>query len=75
VDSGISEIAVLASSLLRDSADPEKAGPMAAYMKTDMPFYDVTSSHRKVISKHLSAAFPPETRADYTNRCPSTLAR
>ena len=72
MDSGISEIAMLASSLLRDTADPEKAGPMAAYMKT---FYGVTSSHRKVISKHLSAEFPPQTRADYTNRCPSTLAR
>ena len=38
---------------------------MAAYMKTDMPFYGVTSNGRKLISRQLAAEFPSQSRADY----------
>jgi 3-methyladenine DNA glycosylase AlkD len=51
--------------LLTQAADPVKAAPMAAYMKTDMPFYGVTSRDRKAISRHLTSQFPAASRAEY----------
>lgn len=46
-------------------ADPEKAGPMAAYMKTDMPFYGVQKAGRVPIARRLVRAHPPPDRAAY----------
>jgi 3-methyladenine DNA glycosylase AlkD len=59
------QISAFAQEILTEVADPEKAEPMAAYMKTDMPFYGVTSQQRKVISRRLATEFPPTSRADY----------
>jgi 3-methyladenine DNA glycosylase AlkD len=50
---------------LRSVADPDKAGPMAAYMKTDMPFYGVQKAGRVSILRTLIREFPPLDRADY----------
>ena len=53
------------ASSLGESADPEKAKGMQAYMKTDMPFYGVQKPGRKPILKELVSAYPPETREEY----------
>ncbi|QED26706.1 DNA alkylation repair protein [Microvenator marinus] len=54
-----------ARSKLRVHADSQKAAEMAAYMKTDQPFYGVSSPLRAAIGKELFAAFIPKTREDY----------
>jgi 3-methyladenine DNA glycosylase AlkD len=38
---------------------------MAAYMKTDMPFYGVQKPGRAEILRHLRREFAPETREEY----------
>ena len=50
---------------LRALADPAKAKPMAAYMKTDMPFYGVQKPDRVPIQRELFTRFPLKTRAQY----------
>lgn len=46
-------------------ADPEKAAPMAAYMKTDQPFYGVQKAGRTLIYGEIIERFPPRDRAEY----------
>lgn len=58
-------IAEEARSQLAAVADPSKAGPMAAYMKTDMPFYGVQKTPRKAIIRSLVRLFPAETHDTY----------
>jgi len=58
-------IDVRARELLIQAADPAKAGPMASYMKTEMPFYGVSSRERKAISGLLAREFPATSRDDY----------
>jgi 3-methyladenine DNA glycosylase AlkD len=58
-------IGVRAQGLLTQAADPAKAGPMASYMKTEMPFYGVSSRERKVISRLLAREFPARSRTEY----------
>ncbi|MCJ7780200.1 MAG: DNA alkylation repair protein, partial [Acidimicrobiia bacterium] len=50
---------------LAEAADPEKAGPMAAYMKTDMPFYGVQKAGLDPILRAAVERFPPSNREDY----------
>lgn len=50
---------------LTASANPEKAGLMAAYMKTDMPFHGVQTPEISPILRHLKRQFVPIDRADY----------
>ena len=50
---------------LASVADPEKAVHMAAYMKTDMPFYGVQSGPRREIARQAKQRFPVESRAAY----------
>jgi 3-methyladenine DNA glycosylase AlkD len=54
-----------ASSGLAAAAQPEKAGPMAAYLKTEMPFYGVQKAGRTPVMRHLRQQFPPLDRDDY----------
>jgi 3-methyladenine DNA glycosylase AlkD len=49
-------------------ADPEKAVPMAAYMKTEMPFYGVPKPGRVPIARELKAQFPPADADDYRSK-------
>ena len=49
-------------------ADPAKAIPMAAYMKTDMPFYGVPKPARAPIARELRARFPPVDAEDYRRK-------
>ena len=46
-------------------ADPVKAIPMAAYMKTEMPFYGVPKPGRVPIAREVKANFPPVDADDY----------
>ena len=50
---------------LRRRADPAKAAPMAAYMKTDMPFYGVQKPGRNEVFQLAKRAFPIESRQRY----------
>ena len=59
------ELVKLVSSRLAEVADPAKAGPMAAYMKTDMPFYGVSSPLRRPIAKEIRERFPPAGNDEY----------
>lgn len=46
-------------------ANPENAAAMAAYMKTDMPFFGVKRPDCSQIFKESMRRYPVETRADY----------
>ncbi|HJQ94747.1 MAG TPA: DNA alkylation repair protein [Acidimicrobiia bacterium] len=46
-------------------ADPAKAAPMQAYMKTSMPFYGVPKPARVPIAKELRHRFPPANTRQY----------
>jgi 3-methyladenine DNA glycosylase AlkD len=46
-------------------ADPVKAVPMQAYMKTDMPFHGIQKPERIPIYREMKARFSPSSRAQY----------
>lgn len=50
---------------LSAAADPDKAAPMAAYMKTDMAFYGVQKKGRVPVVRALVAGFPAADRSAY----------
>ena len=47
-------------------ADPHTAAGMAAYMKTDMPFYGVKKPQRVPVFKAMLARYPLHSRAEYS---------
>lgn len=46
-------------------ADEAKAGPMAAYMKTEMPFYGIQKPERIPVYKVMKQEFPAQTQSQY----------
>ena len=50
---------------MRAAADPAKAGPMQAYMKTGQPFYGIQSGPRRKLFKEAARRFPVGTREAY----------
>jgi 3-methyladenine DNA glycosylase AlkD len=58
-------LVALTTQRLSEAADPEKAGPMAAYLKTDMPFYGVQTAGRVPIRREIKARFPPADPEEY----------
>ena len=46
-------------------ADPLAASAMAAYMKTDMPFYGVRAPERRPIRRGLASSYPPADIDEY----------
>lgn len=46
-------------------AEPDKAGPMQAYMKTDMPFYGVQKPHRAPVLAEVRKRFAPNSTDAY----------
>ena len=50
---------------LAAEADQAKAGPMAAYMKTDMPFYGVQKAGRTTILRRLKREYAPQDTGEY----------
>ena len=55
----------IAQAGLTEAADADKAGPMAAYLKTDMPFYGVQKAGRAPVVRELRRSCPPADRSDY----------
>lgn len=53
------------TSELSDAADPNRAIKMAAYLKTDMPFFGVSSPGCKGIFRQARERFAVETPEDY----------
>lgn len=58
-------LTALAAGRLGAAANPEKAAPMAAYMKTDQPFYGAQKPARTAILNEIIERFPPRDRDDY----------
>lgn len=56
-----------AASLLAAEADPDRASGMAAYLKTDMPFYGVSSPVRRQIMGRLGG-FASTTNDEYRHQ-------
>jgi 3-methyladenine DNA glycosylase AlkD len=50
---------------LAERADADKAAKMAAYMKTDMPFYGVQATPRDAIIREVKPDIDLDTREDY----------
>lgn len=46
-------------------ADPAKAPQMAAYLKTDMPFYGVQTPARREIAREMKRKFVPRSAGEY----------
>lgn len=46
-------------------ANPDDAGPMQAYLKTDMPFFGVKRPARKPIARETKKRFAPANAAEY----------
>ncbi len=59
------DIAQFVHEKLSALANAEKAAEMAAYMKTDMPFYGVQKPERLPIIKEFKPQFSPATFAEY----------
>jgi 3-methyladenine DNA glycosylase AlkD len=53
--------------MLAEAADPLKAAPMAAYMKTEMPFYGVQKNGRLPVVRAACVGFPPSSEAEYSD--------
>jgi len=61
----MADIVSFIQSELRKAADPEKAGPMQAYMKTTQPFHGVQTAGRKAIFRKARKLFPINSPADF----------
>lgn len=60
---------------LAKRADPEKAAPMAAYLKTEMPFYGVQKRGRTEVMRELKSRFPIADAATYRSAVESLWNR
>lgn len=59
------ELVTLVQRELAARGDPEKAVAMAAYMKTEMPFYGVQKPARAEILRRVAAELAPSTEDEY----------
>jgi len=50
---------------MEQRADPDKAEQMAAYLKTDMPFYGVQKKARTAVFREMKNRFPITTNYEY----------
>jgi 3-methyladenine DNA glycosylase AlkD len=62
---GMDELVEYVQSELTAMADPDKAPQMAAYLKTEMPFYGVQTPARRKLGRELKKRFPPHTADEY----------
>lgn len=58
-------IAVFLTARFSALADPDTAAPMAAYMKSEMPFWGIKKPDRVPVLRALRDGFRPTDRADY----------
>jgi len=61
------ELAAQVASALERLRDPGKAAEMAAYMKTDMPFYGVQKPDRIPILREIKKSFKPADKNEYAD--------
>jgi 3-methyladenine DNA glycosylase AlkD len=61
----VNDLVALARRELAARADPERATQMAAYMKTEMPFYGVQKRPRTEVERAVRKAFEPADRDEY----------
>lgn len=61
----VEQVVAMVSEQLAAAADPEKAGPMAAYMKTMMPMYGVQKQQRDQIVREVVSSAPGPNRTQY----------
>jgi 3-methyladenine DNA glycosylase AlkD len=61
----VDALTAFAATRLAAVADSAKAAPMAAYMKTDQPFYGVQKPGRTTIFNEMIDRFAPSDRDDY----------
>ncbi len=59
------ELVAFVQGEFRRLADPAKAGPMAAYMKTAMPFYGIQKNDRVPVYREIKKRFAPSNRSGY----------
>ncbi len=59
------ELINFVQSRFEELADPEKAGPMASYMKTTMPFYGIQKTERNRVNREIKKRFVPKDRRQY----------
>jgi 3-methyladenine DNA glycosylase AlkD len=59
------DIVQFVQSSLKRMADPAKAPAMAAYMKTEQPFYGVQTPDRTPVARELKARFAPRDHREY----------
>ncbi len=53
------------TSRFSELADPAKAGPMASYLKTDMPFYGIQKPQRVPVFREMKHRFKPWSQDEY----------
>jgi 3-methyladenine DNA glycosylase AlkD len=61
----VEDVVAFVSAELTHRADADKAIRMAAYMKTDMPFYGVQQKQRTEVFRALKSRFPVEDNETY----------
>ncbi len=61
----VAALCSLVTTRLEALADADNAAPMAAYMKTTMPFYGVTKPRRLPVIREMHRLFVPGDREDY----------
>ncbi len=59
------DLVTFVQSKFSELADPVKAGPMQAYMKTTMPFYGIQKPDRIPVYKEMKCHFAPANKAQY----------
>ncbi len=72
--SSVSELITFVTGQLGSRADPTKAGSMAAYMKTNMPFYGVAKPEQDRIATAIKAHFPITSHDAYERAVASLWA-
>lgn len=63
---GVQAAIETATARLAAAGDASRATQMAAYMKTEMPFFGVQSADRRVIARELAGDAAPSTPAEYS---------
>jgi 3-methyladenine DNA glycosylase AlkD len=65
VSTSSDQLIAFVSAQFRGLADPAIAGPMAAYMKTSMPFYGIRKPERVPVHREMKKRFAPASRREY----------
>ena len=62
---GTKDLVAFVTARLRELADPAKAGPMAAYMRTSQPFHGVQRPGLDTVAREVLGRFPCASRTTY----------